>query len=69
MTPLIPALAGALLVAGLIGIVAGLRRTPEPPPRPAASTGWAAWMAALGHRADPDSDLGRVRRSVCWWRC
>ena len=32
--PLIPALAGALLVAGLIGIVAGLRRTPQPPPAP-----------------------------------
>jgi Flp pilus assembly protein TadB len=27
-------LAGALLVAGLIGIVAGLRRTPKPPPAP-----------------------------------
>jgi tight adherence protein B len=34
VTPLIPALAGALLVAGLIGIIAGLRRIPEPPPAP-----------------------------------
>lgn len=28
MTPLIPALAGALLVAGVLGVVAGARRTP-----------------------------------------
>jgi Flp pilus assembly protein TadB len=34
MTPLIPALAGALLVAGLIGIAAGLRRTTQPAPAP-----------------------------------
>jgi tight adherence protein B len=34
VTPLIPALAGALLVAGLIGIIAGLRRTPQRPPAP-----------------------------------
>jgi tight adherence protein B len=34
VTPLISALAGALLVAGLTGIVAGLHRTPEPPPAP-----------------------------------
>ena len=34
MTPLIPALAGALLVAGLIGIAAGLRRTAQPAPAP-----------------------------------
>jgi Flp pilus assembly protein TadB len=32
VTPVIPALAGALLVAGLIGIFAGLRRTPKSPP-------------------------------------
>ena len=37
MTPLIPALAGALLVAGLIGIIAGLRRTPHRPPAPRRS--------------------------------
>ena len=34
MTPLIPALAGALLVAGLIGIAAGLRRTAQPAAAP-----------------------------------
>jgi tight adherence protein B len=34
VTPLIPAVAGALLVAGLIGTIAGLRRTPESPPAP-----------------------------------
>jgi Flp pilus assembly protein TadB len=37
VTPLIPALAGALLVAGLISIIVGLRRTPQPPPAPRRS--------------------------------
>ena len=34
MTPLIPALGGALAVAGVIGVIVGLRRTPPPPPAP-----------------------------------
>ena len=34
MTPLIPALGGALVVIGLIGIVAGLQKTPQRPPAP-----------------------------------
>ncbi len=34
MTPLVPAVAGALVVAGLIGLTLGLRRTPPPPPTP-----------------------------------
>jgi tight adherence protein B len=37
VTPLIPALAGGLLVAGLIGIIAGLRRTTQRPPAPPRS--------------------------------
>ena len=36
MTPLIPAAAGALVVAGLLGLILGLRH--EPPPAPAAGT-------------------------------
>lgn len=35
MTPLLPAAAGALVVAGCIGLVAGLRRRPEPAGKPA----------------------------------
>jgi len=34
MTPLVAAVAGGLVVAGLIGVVVGLRRSPVPPPRP-----------------------------------
>ena len=34
MTPLLAAVGGAVTVAGLLGLVAGLRRTPEPPPAP-----------------------------------
>jgi tight adherence protein B len=37
VTPLIPALAGGLLVAGLIGIIAGLRHSPQRPPAPQRS--------------------------------
>ena len=35
MTPLLAALSGALLVAGVLGIIAGLRPAPARPPRPA----------------------------------
>ncbi|KQU67963.1 type II secretion system F family protein [Phycicoccus sp. Root101] len=38
MTPLVPAVAGALIVAGLLGVVAGLRPHPTPPPAPKRST-------------------------------
>jgi tight adherence protein B len=34
MTALIPALGGALVVAGLIGVATGMRRSPERPPAP-----------------------------------
>ena len=34
MTALVPAIAGALVVAGLIGLILGLRRTAPPPPAP-----------------------------------
>ncbi|KGN41024.1 type II secretion system F family protein [Knoellia aerolata] len=37
MTPLVPAVAGALVVAGLIGLVVGLRPTPPRPPSPRRS--------------------------------
>lgn len=37
MIALVPALAGALIVAGIIGVVLGLRPTPAPEKRPAAS--------------------------------
>jgi tight adherence protein B len=51
VTPLIPALAGALLVAGLIGIVAGLRRTPKPPPAPQrARVGVPGWLRSVTGR-------------------
>lgn len=53
MTPILAALSGALLVAGVLGIIAGLRPAPARPPRPAThSTGWLR-----GWRAVP-----RVRR-------
>jgi tight adherence protein B len=51
VTPLIPALAGALLVAGLIGIVAGLRHTPEPPPAPQRGrVGLPGWVRSVAPR-------------------
>jgi tight adherence protein B len=51
VTPLIAALAGALLVAGLIGIVAGLHTTPEPPPAPQrARVGVHSWVHSVTPR-------------------
>ena len=38
MTPLVPALGGALMVIGLIGMFVGLQKTPERPPAPRRST-------------------------------
>lgn len=46
MTPLVPAVAGALIVAGLLGVVVGLRSLPAPPPAPKRSA--TAKGAALG---------------------
>lgn len=46
MTPLVPAVAGALMVAGLLGTVIGLRPRPAPPPAPKRSA--IGKVAALG---------------------
>lgn len=50
MTPLVPAIAGALVVAGLIGLAVGLRRTPPPPPAPRRAHPWLAGVAAVTAR-------------------
>ena len=41
MTLLVPALGGALMVIGIIGLIAGLRKTPERPPAPRRNTRFA----------------------------
>lgn len=41
MTPLIPALSGALVVAGVVGVVVGLQRVAPRPPAPARHAPWA----------------------------
>lgn len=38
MTPLLPALGGALVVAGILGVILGLRPVPEAAPRPRPKT-------------------------------
>lgn len=38
MTSLMPALAGALVVAGVLGVIAGLRPVPQKPPAPARTS-------------------------------
>ncbi len=50
MTPLVPAIAGALVVAGLIGLTLGLRRTPPPPPTPRRARPVLARIAAVTPR-------------------
>ena len=50
MTPLVPAVAGALVVAGLIGLTLGLRRTPPPPPTPRSARPGLARIAAITPR-------------------
>jgi len=46
MTPLIPALAGALMVAGLIGVAVGLRPSPAPSPRPTRRARLRRWQVS-----------------------
>jgi Flp pilus assembly protein TadB len=50
MTALLPAIAGALVVAGLLGLVAGLRPTPPRAPAPRAATPFVARMAGVSRR-------------------
>jgi len=50
MTPLVPAIAGALVVAGLIGLTLGLRGTPPPPPTPRRARPGLARAAAVTPR-------------------
>ena len=41
MTLLVPAVGGALMVIGIIGLIAGLRKAPERPPAPRRNTRFA----------------------------
>jgi tight adherence protein B len=50
MTPLLPAIAGALVVAGLIGLTLGLRRTPPPQPTPRRARPGLARITAITPR-------------------
>jgi Flp pilus assembly protein TadB len=49
MTPLIPAIAGAMIVAGLIGMVVALRPAPVPTARPARNSGPAQMPSVRFH--------------------
>lgn len=61
MTPLVPALAGALLVAGLIGVIAGLRRVPVDEAKPVRRRGRAlSRLVQLDPRARVFAVIGLV---------
>ena len=50
MTTLLPAIAGALVVAGLLGIIVGLRPTPPRAPAPRTATPLAARLGRVSRR-------------------
>ena len=55
MTTLLPAVCGALVVAGIIGMVYALRPAPPKPPRPARNlTPFGRFGAHFAHQAPHD---------------
>ena len=50
MTALLPAVAGALVVAGLLGLVAGLRPTPPRAPAPRTAPPLTARLSTVSRR-------------------
>ena len=50
MTLLVPALGGALMVAGIIGLFAGLQKTPVKPAAPRSNTRFALPRLSLSSR-------------------
>ncbi|NHA68231.1 type II secretion system F family protein [Phycicoccus flavus] len=71
MTPVVPALAGALVVAGILGVIAGLRPTP-PPAAPAPRHRRNATLPRLTRRRAVLGAAGLVAGAVAavltgWW--
>ena len=69
MTPLLPAVCGALVVAGVIGMVYALRPAQPKPPRPARTV---TPFGRLGQPASPGSARAPERWSSAvllpaWW--
>ena len=67
MTALIPALAGALVVAGVIGVAVGLHPTPAKAPAPTKRLA-RCHAAVVGVAAHPGPAARRHRRQACWSR-
>ena len=74
MTPILAALGGALLVAGPLLVVAGLRRVPEAAPRPARTRRPRPWSGAARIVTfangmvvrEPIVALDEARRRLVW---
>ena len=67
MTALLPAVAGALVVAGLIGLVVGLRKAPPRPPAPPRSHPALARLTA-DERTDPVRCCWPGSPPGWWWQ-
>ncbi|MBK8077896.1 MAG: type II secretion system F family protein [Kineosporiaceae bacterium] len=65
MTPILAALGGALLVAGPLLIVAGVRRVPESAPRPARARRARLWGGTGG--TGGTGGLGSTVTRRTWW--
>lgn len=66
MMPLIPALAGALLVAGVIGVIVGSHPTPVTPPAPRRRPRLLARAATVSRRTRILAGFGAAAGCVAW---
>lgn len=66
MSPLVPGVGGALMVAGILGLIAGLRPAPAPAARPRWSDLWVARVRRIPRRTLALASAGVAAGLLVW---